>query len=695
MEKQVDAPPLKASAKMQRSKERPLMRRNSEASRVTPNGYGNKTKPPAMTDGPNHGTQLELSPMSRKVRHFDKYSRKGGRWSWKRPSFERGVVSLVKTERRIEEGIASALTEVEAVEAGLRRSNGGQAGGGFSRSQEKSARDYQAAKNRGIGRGGNITSSTDRAVLECADLKLTLKQRLDNYDRQRGINLTASHEDGASTSSPVPAIQDKPQGDDDVHSTKARSTNLGASSRRAASVAATSSGEAQGSGAFAPCYDGGISNNGGVEKILARSLGNAAAAVRRNRDGGGDSNANKKGGVSGSGSYSGKGINHTKDRPSVMQSRWRSWNQAPPEALLTAEEIRRSSASKQEDDRRRRRPPADVVAEVGPSFQCRRRFKTSTDNGTNPDGKTNLRGKATPSSSGAARNLAPHGEARGRGSKEGGPPSSTVSSASSHRSSAGAIPLVPRVATLAAAATPDKNRTEALRKGKDFDPDQLECVRRHEASVAEKERRVRSLRTEEEKRTHFRARPLPMFLESGGAAGSGGHGSGNGSSDGGGGDVGQSGRYQGSVISATGVAAGTSPDLLAALEQDDEARELAQKIRKINPRANIASIVFQSTPRGHAPPSHATLNRDSRRDSSHGPSSRGTAPTGVNDDTSQSFSAINHPSTRPFVRGGGSTMPSFASSSEGGDGAAAATVAARSEMSNTAARYRRKVRPRE
>lgn len=59
-------------------------------------------------------------PNVSQVRHFDKYSRKGGRWSWKRPSYERGVVSLVKTERRIEEGIASALTEVEAVEAGLR-----------------------------------------------------------------------------------------------------------------------------------------------------------------------------------------------------------------------------------------------------------------------------------------------------------------------------------------------------------------------------------------------------------------------------------------------------------------------------------------------------------------------------------------------------------------------------------------------
>ncbi len=60
------------------------------------------------------------SKHSTQVRHFEKYSRKGGRWSWKRPSYERDVVSLVKAERRIEEGIASALTEVEAVEAGLR-----------------------------------------------------------------------------------------------------------------------------------------------------------------------------------------------------------------------------------------------------------------------------------------------------------------------------------------------------------------------------------------------------------------------------------------------------------------------------------------------------------------------------------------------------------------------------------------------
>ena len=54
------------------------------------------------------------------VKRFEKYSRRGGRWSWKRPSYERGVVNLIKTEKKMEEGIASALTEVEAVEAGLR-----------------------------------------------------------------------------------------------------------------------------------------------------------------------------------------------------------------------------------------------------------------------------------------------------------------------------------------------------------------------------------------------------------------------------------------------------------------------------------------------------------------------------------------------------------------------------------------------
>lgn len=59
------------------------------------------------------------------------------------------------------------------------RSKGGHGGGGFSRTQESNVRDYQAAKKTGVGRGSRITSSSDRAVSECVDLKLTLKQRLD------------------------------------------------------------------------------------------------------------------------------------------------------------------------------------------------------------------------------------------------------------------------------------------------------------------------------------------------------------------------------------------------------------------------------------------------------------------------------------------------------------------------------------
>lgn len=54
------------------------------------------------------------------VRRFEKYTRNGGQWSWRRPPYEKGVADLVRAEQRIEEGIASAMTEVEAVEAGLR-----------------------------------------------------------------------------------------------------------------------------------------------------------------------------------------------------------------------------------------------------------------------------------------------------------------------------------------------------------------------------------------------------------------------------------------------------------------------------------------------------------------------------------------------------------------------------------------------
>lgn len=380
-----------------------------------------------------------------------------------------------------------------------------------------------------------------------------------SYDRQRGINLNSLHEDGASTASPIPAIQGR-QEDGGLHVTKTRGTNSGASSSRAATMPA-GSGDGQDSGALAPCYDGGILDNGSVGTILARSLGNAAAAVRRNRPGGGEggggNGTNKRGG--GDGGDSGTINNKSLDRFAV-RSRWRSWNEPPPAALLTAEEIRSLPAGKLEEETRQRRPP-DVIAEVVPPLQSRRRLKNDPGNSTNSDGKKHLPGSSTCDSSRApaAAKGTPNSEVHNQGSKDGGS-LSTPSSATSRRSSVGGVPLVPRVATLSAASTADKSHAEAVRKGKDFDPDQLECVRRHEASVAEKERRVRSLRAEAEKRTHFRARPLPGFLDGVGAAGPIGRASGNG------GGLGQSRRDHGSVVSAGGVA-GTRPELLAALEQ--------------------------------------------------------------------------------------------------------------------------------
>ena len=98
---------------------------------------------------------------------------------------------------------------------------------------------------------------------------------------------------------------------------------------------------------------------------------------------------------------------------------------------------------------------------------------------------------------------------------------------------------------------------------------------------------------------------------------------------------------------------------------------LAEKIRKINPRADIVSIVLQSTPRGSVP-SQASWNIDgggsgsARRPSS----SRGTTPT------LQSFPAKRHPGFRPFAGSDGSPTPPFTLLS-GGDAAATATAAVR------------------
>lgn len=105
---------------------------------------------------------------------------------------------------------------------------------------------------------------------------------------------------------------------------------------------------------------------------------------------------------------------------------------------------------------------------------------------------------------------------------------------------------------------------------------------------------------------------------------------------------------------------------------------MAEKIRKINPRADIASIVLQSTPRAPVP-SQTTWNGDGGSGTERRPSSRGATP--IDNSTSsaatpQSFS-VKHPNMRPFVGGDGSSIPCCTSLS-GTEGAAAATVAVRS-----------------
>ncbi|CBJ29331.1 expressed unknown protein [Ectocarpus siliculosus] len=572
------------------------------------------------TNRPSGALEPELSPMSKKVRHFEKYSRKGGRWSWKRPSYERDVVNLVKTERRIEEGIASALTEVDAVEAGLRyfdeliipqnkhvgiqqqlissngqdesngvdtrkasrdgpgsRSKGPRAQGGrsrdegragFTRSEGAKLRDYVAAKKNVVGVGNSIMTSSDRAVSECVDLKLTLKQRLDNYDRQRGINVTALKDEEKSEAQLVSFKQQN------NHEMKAKHSKRSGGGTIGSNVEGGNQG-----GMIAPCCEGGATDAGSVGGILARSLGNAGTRRRRRMTEGGGKGRSIP------------GSNQDKE-VSAPQSRWRSWNEPPPRALLTAEEIRSASAAKTTDERRRQPPPPEVIAEIIPPFRSRRRFRTPSGNSNASDEK----GKPTEHAAAGVSLESGEGEKRRDGCNgEGLVSTTTAAPSSSRRTAAGGVPLVPRVATLATPPATEKNKTEATKKGKDFDPDQLECVRRHEASIAEKERMVHSIREEAEKRTFFRARPLPAFLDGDGAVP---WSVGDLTSKGCGDARGKGGKSGRGSAAGTGLGeAGTRPELLAALEQDEEAQALVEKIRKINPRADIASIVLQSTPR--------------------------------------------------------------------------------------------------
>lgn len=220
---------------------------------------------------------------------------------------------------------------------------------------------------------------------------------------------------------------------------------------------------------FAPCEGGALGRPGeagGVAQIVARSLGNAVIAVRQSSK----ADLNTKGGGVDNG---GSGKGRRRGDSGSVRSRWRSWEETPPPALSG---------------------PAPTV----------NREKHERHNGASS--------RATAVANGASDGTAP--------------PRTTVDSSSSPCPSSAAsrngAPLVPRVAALAADINARKKSGEEddsmvpPRRTKEFDPDKLECVRRHEASVVERAQRVQSLRAEAEKKTLFRARPLPGFLAGGG-----------------------------------------------------------------------------------------------------------------------------------------------------------------------------------
>lgn len=383
-----------------------------------------------------------------------------------------------------------------------------------------------------------------------------------SYDRQRGINLEPSHDDRDITTPPVAAIEDKTTDGQRHNKRNGANNNNDTISRGVDTVAVAQSGKGKGDVAVAPCCDGGVLDAGSVGRILAQSLGNAVSVVRRNRVGGvevggGRWTTNENGGETGGvqyGSGSRNNGSYQDHNDSTGRSPWRSWNEPPPPALLTAQEIRNISAGKKEDDRRRQPPPSEVVAEVmPPPFHTRRRFNSISGDSTVSDGNNGPAARAASILSPAAgQAVSPGNEARTRGSNGEEPPSTTSSTALRRNTVGGGAPLVPRVAMLAvASSSTTDNNTEAAKKGKYFDPDQLECVRRHEVSVAERERRVRSLRTEAEKKSLFRARPLPAFL----GGNSGGDSAGKGD------------RCQRGSGVGGGGAPGTRPELMAALDQ--------------------------------------------------------------------------------------------------------------------------------
>lgn len=274
-------------------------------------------------------------------------------------------------------------------------------------------------------------------------------------------------------------------------------------------------------------------DRGSVSRIVSRSLGNAATKMRRNSTQNGNDNENcggDRGGLSGS------------------SSRWRSWQECPPHALAKTPAPTVATKGTKSEEKASDYPgtPSRAVAFNGHETKY---------GGIATDGVVSI-GASRQKATGAAcpDSCDSSAAAKSASTADAQPPAASSSSTTSHR---GGVPLVPRVATL-----PPKIKTResyaagAPRKTKDFDPDNLQCVRRHQASVAERAQRTQRLRMETDKRSLFKARPLPTFLGVGDTTGGCSGSSSSGGTRGGGGGSGSRGE--------TGE---TMPDLIAALEQ--------------------------------------------------------------------------------------------------------------------------------
>ena len=286
---------------------------------------------------------------------------------------------------------------------------------------------------------------------------------------------------------------------------------------------------------------------------------------------------------SGSGGGGGDGTDRGR-RP--RRSEWKSWRESPTAALLGRKQSTGNERTNASDDDRDGRQPsrAKAVSEMSPAPSPLRDRKTSSTEG---NGKAS-RAASTPGVRDGAAISKPSAKEHDRSGLGDTSDASRVAAQVQGRGTprtpqrqrgGGGVSLVPRVATLAMGATVGKSRngTRSNRDGdtptpakraKDFDPDNLECVRRHEASVAERAREAQSARAEVERRSKFRALPLPSFR----SAESCGAGVGVAVAGGGGIGTGGPGRNGGKWLHGSGLAVATSdattrPGLMSALEQ--------------------------------------------------------------------------------------------------------------------------------